>query len=127
MLSLAREIEPSIDTFKMGSISALKEYNAKKIAHQDAAQQRVQANGKVRISDPQELYRKLCVAAEKVVQATPSPESILMAEDMIAVSLELRQNEACPLKMRTDNHELSSTDFLIENNICFFFGWKQDT
>ena len=24
------------------------------------------------------------------------------------------------------DHELSSTDFLIENNICFFFGWKQE-
>ena len=122
VLSLAQEIDPSIETIKMGSIPALKEYTAKKIAHQDAAQQRVQANGKVCITNPQELYRKLCVAAEEVVQAAPSPESILLAEDLIAFSLELRQNEACPLKMRTDNHELSSTDFLIENNICRFSG-----
>ena len=63
-----------------------------------------------------------CVAAEEVAQAAPSPESILLAEDLIAFSLELRQNEACRLKMRTDNHELSSTDFLIENNICTFSG-----
>ena len=122
VLSLAQEIDASIETIKMGSIPALKEYNAKKIAHQDAAQQLVQANGKVRISDPQGLYRKLCVAAEKVIQATPSPETILLAEDLIAFSLELRQNEACPLKMRNDEHQLSSTDFLIENNICTFSG-----
>ena len=122
VLSLAQEIDPSIETIKMGSIPALKEYNAKKIAHQDAAQQLVQANGKVRISNPQGLYRKLCVAAEKVIQATPSPETILLAEDLIAFSLELRQNEACPLKMRNDEHQLSSTDFLIENNICTFSG-----
>ena len=122
VLSLAQEIDPSIETIKMGSIPALKEYNAKKIAHQDAAQQLVQANGKVRISNPQGLYRKLCVAAEKVIQATPSPKTILLAEDLIAFSLELRQNEACPLKMRNDEHKLSSTDFLIESNICTFSG-----
>ena len=122
VLSLAQEIDPSIETIKMGSIPALKEYNAKKIAHQDAAQQLVQANGKVRISNPQELYRKLCVAAEKVIQATPSPETILLAEDLIAFSLELRQNEACPLTLRGDGHQLSSTDFKIENGICTFAG-----
>ena len=52
VLSLAQEIDSSIETFKMGSIPALKEYTAKKIAHQDAAQQRVQQTGKVRISNP---------------------------------------------------------------------------
>ena len=122
VLSLAQEIDPSIETIKMGEIPALKEYTAKKIAHQEAAQQLVQANGKVRISDPQGLYNKLLAAAEEVIQATPSPESILLAEDLIAFSLELRQNEACPLKMRNDEHQLSSTDFLIENNICTFSG-----
>ena len=91
VLSLAQEIDPSIGTFKIGKIPALKEYGAKKIAHQDAAQQLVQQTGKVRISNPQELYRKLCVAAEKVIQATPTPETILLAEDLIAFSLELRQ------------------------------------
>ena len=122
VLSLAQEIDSSIETFKMGSIPALKEYNTKKIAHQDAAQQLVQQTGKVRILNPQELYRKLCVAAEKIIQETPSPETILLAEDLIAFGLELRQNEACPLKMRNDEHQLSSTDFLIENNICTFSG-----
>ena len=122
VLSLAQEIDPSIDTIKMGSIPALKEYNAKKIAHQDAAQQLVQQNGKVQISNPQGLYNKLLAAAEKVIQATPTPETILLAEDLIAFALELRQNEACPLKMRNDEHQLSSTDFLIENNICTFSG-----
>jgi len=122
VLSLAQEIDPSIDTIKMGSIPALKEYNAKKIAHQDAAQQLVQQNGKVQISNPQGLYNKLLAAAEKVIQATPTPETILLAEDLIAFALELRQNEACPLKMRNDEHQLSSTDFLIEKNICTFSG-----
>ena len=122
VLSLAQEIDASIETIKMGSIPALKEYTAKKIAHQDAAQRLVQANGKVRISDPQGLYNKLLAAAEEVIQATPSPESILLAEDLIAFSLELRQNEACPLKMRNDEHRLSSADFVIENNICTFSG-----
>ena len=122
VLSLAQETGASIETIKMGSIPALKEYTAKKTAHQDAAQQRAQQTGKVRISDPQGLYNKLLAAAEEVIQATPSPETILLAEDLIAFSLELRQNEACCLKMRTDNYELSSTDFLIENKICTFSG-----
>ena len=122
VLSLAKEIDPSIETIKMGSITALNDYMTKKIAHQDAAQQLVQANGKVRIIDPQGLYNKLLAAAEEVIQATPSPETILLAEDLIAFSLELRQNEACPLTMRNDEHQLSSADFLIEHNTCNFSG-----
>ena len=122
VLSLAQEIDPSIETIKMGEIPALKEHTAKKIAHQQKAEQLVQQTGKVRISDPQGLYNKLLAAAEEVIQATPSPESILLAEDLIAFSLELRQNEACPLKMRNDEHQLSSADFVIENNICTFSG-----
>jgi len=121
-LSLAQEIDPSIERIKMGEIPALKEHTAKKIAHQQKAEQLVQQTGKVRISDPQGLYNKLLAAAEEVIQATPSPESILLAEDLIAFSLELRQNEACPLKMRNDEHRLSSADFVIENNICTFSG-----
>ena len=67
VLSLAQEIDPSIETIKMGEIPALKEHTAKKIAHQDAAEQLVQANGKVRIIDPQGLYNKLLAAAEEVI------------------------------------------------------------
>ena len=93
-----------------------------KIAHQDKAEQLVQAKGKVRIIDPQGLYNKLLAAAEEVILATASPESILLAEDLIAFSLELRQNEACPLTMRNDEHQLPSADFLIENNTCTFSG-----
>jgi hypothetical protein len=123
VLSLAQEIDPSIETIKMGEIPALKEHTAKKIAHQDKAEQLVQAKGKVRIIDPQGLYNKLLAAAEEVITlATPSPESILLAEDLIAFSLELRQNEACPLTMRNDEHQLSSADFVIENNTCTFSG-----
>ena len=123
VLSLAQEIDPSIETIKMGEIPALKEHTAKKIAYQDAAEQLAQAKGKVRISNPQGLYDKLLAAAEEVITlATPSPETILLAEDLIAFSLELRQNEACPLTMRNDEHQLSSADFLIENITCKFSG-----
>jgi len=123
VLSLAQEIDPSIETIKMGEIPALKEFTAKKIAHQEKAEQLVQAKGKVRIIDPQGLYNKLLIAAEEVIiLAAPSPESILLAEDLIAFSLELRQNEACPLTMRNDEHQLSSADFLIENNTFTFSG-----
>lgn len=120
VLSLAQEIDPSIGTFKMGSIEALREYNAKKIAHQDAAEQVVQQNGKVQISNPKEVYNKLVVAAEQVVKEPPTRETIILAEDLLAFALELRQNEACPLKLRGDGHQLSSADFEIENNICTF-------
>ena len=44
VLSLAQEIDPSIETIKMGEIPALKEHTAKKIAHQEEAEQLVQAN-----------------------------------------------------------------------------------
>ena len=120
VLSLAQEIDPSIGTFKMGSIEALREYNAKKIAHQDATEQVVQQTGKVQILNPQELYNKLVVAAKHVVQEPPSPESILLAEDFLAFSLALRSNETCPLKLRCDGHQLTSADFDIEHGICTF-------
>ena len=120
VLSLAQEIDASIGTFKMGSIEALREYNVRKIEHQNATEQPVQENGKVRVSNPQELYNKLVAAAEQVVQEPPSPESILLAEDLLAFSLALRSNEACPPKLRGDGHQLSAADFEIESNMCTF-------
>ena len=120
VLSLAQEIDPSIGTFKMGSIEALREYNVRKIEHQDATEQVVQQTGKVQVSNPRQLHSKLVAAAKQVAQEPPFPESILLAEDLLAFSLALRSNEACPLKLRCDGHQLTSADFDIEHGICTF-------
>ena len=122
MLSLAQEIDSSIETFKMGSIPALNDYMTKKIAHQKASENVVQQHGKVRVTNPQDLYEKMTAVAEEIIQAPSTSESILLAEDLLAFALALRSNEACPLTLRGDGHQLSSTDFKIENGICTFAG-----
>jgi len=122
VLSLAQEIDQSIETFKMGSIPALNDYMTKKIAHQKASENVVQQHGKVRITNPQELYERMTAVAEEIIQAPSTSESILLAEDLLAFALALRSNEACPLTLRGDGHQLSSTDFKMENNICTFAG-----
>jgi len=122
VLSIAQALDPSFPTLKLGKLAGLKMLNDRKVAVQAKKMQEKQQTGRLTISNGQQAYTALYDAARTVVSTEPSDETAVLCEDLLAFSLQLRQNEACPHAPRDDGHRLSVDNFVIQDRVCRFAG-----
>ena len=121
VLSIAQALDPTFPTIKMGKLAGLKMLNDKKLAVQAKKMREKQQTGRLAICDGQQMFTALYDAARTVVLTEATDETAVICEDLLAYSLQLRQNEACQHAPRIDGHRLSVDDFVfVRDRICTF-------
>ena len=120
-MSIAQALDSTFPTIKMGKLAGLKILNDKKLAVQAKKMREKQQTGRLAICDGQQMFTALYDAARTVVLTEATDETAVICEDLLAYSLQLRQNEACQHAPRIDGHRLSVDDFVfVRDRICTF-------